>query len=419
MKALSAASRAVRGQAIAITDQGLSSATNFLSVLVMARGLDSPTFGVFALAYTALTLFLGLSRAFFGVPIALAAKNNSAALSRLYLNSMSSLLILFVPVAMVVAVTGAVSIPHQSSAFVVLVIVVGMAAPLVMMQDVSRYYAIATGTPGTAILSDALWLGGIIFLAVAGPSIGPIQLIVSWGGIVAFSLFATFPRLRPRLAFREGARLLIPRRGLRESIALSVTLSTGVTLAMGFLMLPFLGTTSVGTIRAAGTLFGPVNTLIALLDFSVLGSLAKRDRSRDIRSVTIVTVGLTIVTMLWASILLIVPSSIGTILLGASWKATRTILPITSVEYVLLCVAAGLALVFKLRNRPRTLLVNRVISSVVIVGSAILFLLVGGDLRAMATALLLGSVVSAAGMILSAFRERSRFTRVPSSGLIE
>jgi O-antigen/teichoic acid export membrane protein len=393
----------------AISDQAISSATNFLAVLAIARVLSPADFGVFAMAYTALTLFLGLSRSYFGIPLALAAEEGEAALKRLFSSSMSSMCVIFLPVAAIVTATGLLSANWGNGDQVGIAAMVGLATPLVMLQDISRYYAIAKGASGIAVISDGIWLLGIGLLILVAPFLPETLLLAVWCAIVALALVATVPFLRPRFKLHDGLGLLIPRRGMRESVAITVALSTGVTLLMGFLMVPFLGSVSVGTLRGAGTLFGPVNTLIALLDFSILGALVRRSRVNDIRSVSLVAGSLAFISMAWAVVLLVLPTSIGQALLGASWGDVRTVLPITSVEYVVLAGSAGLALVFKLRDRPRTLLINRVTSSVVILVSAFVFLVLGGDVRWMAASLLLGAVASVGGMIVSLIRERRRF----------
>ncbi|MFC6354663.1 hypothetical protein [Luethyella okanaganae] len=395
----------MRRHALSIVDQALSSGTSFIAVLAMARSLEPTVFGVFAMLFTALTLFLGLSRAFFGIPVALATAGSADHLRRLFSASTTALSLLFIPLALMVAVTGLLATDQRDSTTMVLIAMIALATPLVMIQDLCRYYAIAKGEPFKAVLSDAVRLGGALVLFVTGPFLESTTLSIAWAMIVFLSVITVMPSLRPRLLFREGLRLLSPRRGLRESVTLAVALSTGVTLAMGFLMVPFLGASAVGTIRGAGTLFGPVNTLIALLDFSVLGSLSTRERSRDVRSVVAVTGVLTLVTAAWAGILLLLPETVGRLLLGETWSSTRAILPITSVEYLFLAVSAGLTLIFKLRDRPRVLLLNRVLSSVVILVAVIVALITGGGVASMAWALLLGAFMSASGMARGTERE--------------
>jgi O-antigen/teichoic acid export membrane protein len=401
--------RALGSHGLPILDQGLSSGTNFLAVFVLAGSLSSGEFGVFAMAYTVLTLFVGVTRSFFGLPLALAAQRSTDELTDLYRASVSALCWIAIPVAAVVFGVGALSAMGASPAAVELglwaSLAVAVATPMVMLQDISRYYAIALDKPGVAVVSDAIWLGAIVLLFATRDLLDPAAVVLAWSLAVAASLGYVVVLFRPRLSLRAGLRLLVPRGGLRESISVTVVLSTGVTLVMGFLMLPFLGAAAVGTIRGAGTLFGPVNTLMALLDFSVLSQLARRDRSSDGRSVLLIATVVCALTAVWAGVLLLLPESIGVFILGDTWDGARRILPITSIEYVLLCLAASLALIPKLRDRAKVLLLNRVWASVTILGVALAALLLGGDVVAMAIALLLGAVVSAVGLVWNSRRE--------------
>jgi O-antigen/teichoic acid export membrane protein len=408
--------RYLSAQSLPIIDQGLSSATNFLAVLAVARVLGVDDFGVFAMGYTVLTLFLGVSRSFFGIPIALAANAGAKAVTSLYQATISALLWISLPVAGIVLGVGLLSaVGAHGGLGVLAAIVLAAATPMVLMQDISRYYAISKGEPGAAVLSDLVWFSAVVLLLVFGRSLDQRALIVGWGVAVAISLAVVMVRFRPHLWANMGLQLLTPQRGLRESLALTVVLSTGVPLIMGFLMLPFLGQVAVGSLRGAGTLFGPLNTLTALLDFSLLGQLVKRDRTQDIKAVTVITAIFCALGGIWSLVLLTLPGNVGTLILGDTWMGTREILPITAVEYTFLSIAAGLSLILKLRNRAFALLINRVIASVTILGAVIVALLAGGSVPWMSASLLLGAVVSAVGMLWSTHRETRRATNLLNS----
>ncbi|GAB3604677.1 hypothetical protein GCM10027413_00860 [Conyzicola nivalis] len=381
---------------------------------MLAGSLSSGEFGIFAMAYTVLTLFVGVTRSFFGLPLALAAQSSRAELDALYRSSVSALCWIALPIIAVVFGVGAIAAVGADEASMELgllaALAVAVATPLVMIQDISRYYAISTNQPGSAVASDGIWLVSIVVLFGLRELFDPTTVIAAWTAAVIAALVFFMVRFAPRPAPRQGLRLLRPRRGLRESISITVVLSTGVTLVMGFLMLPFLGAAAVGSIRGAGTLFGPVNTLMALLDFSVLSQLSRRDRRRDGKTVLLISAVVCAISGLWAVALLLLPQGAGEFILGETWAGARSILPITSVEYVLLCLAACVALIPKLRDRARVLLLNRVWATVAILGTAVVALILGGGVEWMALALLVGASVSAVGLL---WDSRSELRRSP------
>jgi O-antigen/teichoic acid export membrane protein len=387
---------------IPLIDQGLSSGTNFIAVLAVARAIGMADFGVFALAYTVLTIVLGIGRAFFGTPIALAAAHSSEALAKLHSNVMSAIAIISIPLVLSVAAIGAFALGTNPSDVAYLAVgIVAVATPIVLAQDISRYYAMAKNQPNTAVASDTVWFVGVVMLFVFGGALDDRTVLVGWVVVIVAALIVFLAKYPFRLDLRGGLSLLAPKAGLKESLAVSVLLSTGLTLVMGFLMLPFLGPAAVGALRGAGTLFGPLNTLIALLDFSILAQMSRRDRSSDKKAVAVITVAMCSISVAWAVVLLLLPQGAGVALLGETWLYTREILPITAIEYVLLSVTASISLVPKLRDRGRLLLLNRVAASVTILVVTVAALLLGGGLEWMALALLAGAVVSAVGMLYS------------------
>lgn len=407
--------RILSTQGLPILDQALSSGTNFLAVFVLAGSLSSGEFGIFAMAFTVLTLFVGVTRSFFGLPLALAAQSSRRELDDLYRASVSALCWIAVPIIAVVFGVGAISAIGADEASMELglwaALAVGISTPLVMIQDISRYYAISTNQPGAAVISDGIRVALILALFGLRDLLQPTTVLIVWTATIVLALAYFLVRFAPRPAPRAGLRLLRPKRGLRESISITVILSTGVTLIMGFLMLPFLGAAAVGSIRGAGTLFGPVNTLMAMLDFSVLSQLSRRERARDGKAVMLIALLVCAISGAWAVVLLLLPQGVGEFILGDTWEGARSILPITSIEYVLLCLAACVALIPKLRDRARVLLLNRVWATITILATTVVALLLGGGVEWMAAALLLGAIVSAVGLLWDSRAELGRGSR--------
>lgn len=382
------------GGLLPLADQGVVSLSAFVGVLALAGVMDAAEFGVFAIPFTVLTLVVGVGRVYFGVPLTLLAARSSS-LRELFGDSISALLLAALPVVAVVGVAGVLAgAPDGLSAVeIVAVVAVAVAAPCAIAVDICRYAAIAAGKAGRALAVDAVGFGAMTALLINRDIMGTFATIAVWAGVIAATSAAHLAMSKPELRLPAGAKLLVPAGRLRDSLALSVMLATGVTLLMGFFMLATLGPVAVAAIRGAGTLFGPINTAIAALDIAVLGRIAAAGSGR-VRSTLRASFLLVIASGLWWVVLLSLPPSAGEFLLGETWIPTRTILPWTGIEYLLLCASAGLALLLKVQDRGRELLANRVLASVVILTGVPVALLLGAGLQGMAVALLAGAVAS-------------------------
>lgn len=387
-----------------LVEQGIVSGSAFLGVLALAGVLSAAEFGTFAIPFTLLTLAVGVGRAYFGVPISL-LRADPAGVRRLRDQSASAMLIVGAPVAVVVAGAGVLAaLPGGVTATEVAILVaVGVATPFAVIVDICRYTETVEGRVRASLAADAVWLAGAVALLVFRDVLSPGFALAGWAGVIIACAIVHLGVVRPRLDAVGGRQLLRPAARLGDALALTVVLATGVTLVMAALMLVVLGPVAVAAIRGAGTLFGPVNTAIAALDLAVLSGMAASPEHR-LRSAIRPTVVLTTAAGTWWVILLTLPAAVGEVLLGATWSPTREILPITGLEYLLLCLAAGLALLSKADAGGRDLLVNRIGASTAILVVAGAALALGGGVVWMALALLAGAIVSAAHLLVVASR---------------
>lgn len=387
----------------AVADQGLSSGTNLLAVLVLARQLDIESFGVFSVAYLLLTLFLGAARSFIGLPISLSSALGKEASRKAFNAAWAGLLVSALPVAVVVAgISWVISGLGPMDDFLP-ILLVSLATPLILLQDMSRYFALATGRPVTALLADFVWLAGIVLLFLT-PALPQAALFGAWVGAVVASLLVFIVTFRPAPAWREVGSVLRPQRGLRESVTLTVVLSNATSLGTNALATPAYGLGLIGGLRGSSTLFGPVNTLITFLDFAVLPRIVALDRRRRRRMMIITMVSTVVCTAMWITAMLTMPDAWGYWILGETWSMTRDIIQITSVEYVFLAVAAVLALILKADGAARELLLSKVASSAVIVLAVVIGTQTDASPSSVPLALVCGAVGSCALLSFSIVR---------------
>lgn len=359
--------KAGRGALVGLIDQGASSATNLLAVLAVAASLDADGFGVFSVVYAGLTLGLGLGRSYLGLPIALEGANPDSA--RSYNGAVTLVSLAALPLTLLLGVLGWAVASGEGFGWIGLVVAV--ATPLVMVQDLGRFRAMAQGRPALALGSDLLWLVGAATLWALRDLMTTEGTLCVWlATIVAAALVVTIP-LRPGWDLRSALVLLKPERGARESASIAVLLSAGGSLVVGLIVAAAYGPAGAGALRGAGTLMGVMNTLIAFLDFGVLTRLARAPRSADRKTLSVMLLAYVGALAAWTAILLTVPAWFGEIVLGATWAGTRAILPITAVEYVSLIVVAILGIYCKLRDQARPIFVSKAVSTALLLaGSA-------------------------------------------------
>jgi O-antigen/teichoic acid export membrane protein len=351
----------IRSRVLTLLDQAFSSLSNVLAIVLVARVLDRNDFGRFALAYSVLTLVLALSRAYFGTRVSLADRSQVRRLTAKLLGS----LILLAPLAML-AVLG-VSAVAAGGQSLYLVVIVAVATPIVCIQDIVRFGASATGRPMAALLSDGLWCA---VMAV------PLVLRVHWSAPATLGLWlgaAVLALAVALLVFRAVPDFAGGRAELRRKDAVGSSVTVGAILAtVAFLWVliasaRIIGPSAAGSLRGAATSMGPVNVLIAFTALGLTPALVRRDRRHDIRFSSLTAASLGGLTLLWGTVLLLLPNRWGSAGFGESWTGVRHVLPFTVVEYTAASVAAGATLALKVRQQSRLLLWQRGLAALVVV----------------------------------------------------
>ncbi|MDO5677051.1 MAG: hypothetical protein Q4G35_06035 [Propionibacteriaceae bacterium] len=168
-----------------------------------------------------------------------------------------------------------------------------------------------------------------------------------------------------------------------------------------------ISTSALGAWRGATTLFGPLNTLITLLDFAILGryvALEQGERYRYLRRLGLAYAG---IAAGWGLLLALVPDTVGGLLLGPSWPDATRLLPIAAVEYVFLCAVAVVLLEFKASQWARRITINKLLTSGIIVGVSLTVALTLPSIEFIALASVAGAVAGFA-LAVSAVLTTSR-----------
>jgi O-antigen/teichoic acid export membrane protein len=398
------------GRAAVVVDQGLSSVSNVLAVVLVARVLSPGEFGQFALGYAILTLTLGLSRAYFGSRIARAPDPQSA--RRLTAALVGGMLVVSPLAALLVLALATLATGGQAP---LIAFVVALATPLVCMQDVVRFGSVSSGRPSTALASDGVWILVMAVPFLPGVGLEPPAVLAVWAFGAAAALGVALVAFGERPRLRAGLRELRRHEDVGLSLLLGAVALTTASLVVLLVASRVLGPAAAGTLRGASTAMGPVNVLLASVALGVTPLLVRRARSEDRRSCLTIAGVVAALVLAWGLVLLLVPSNVGSALFGSSWTGIRSVLAFTVAEYVFVAVGTAAVLGLTVRQRGTDLVRTRTLTAVVTASVGTAAALVLHDVTAVAAALALGAFFGAATGWTFLLRHDSR-TRSADSG---
>ena len=357
-----------------ILDQGVSSLSNVLASIAVARSVTPTAFGAFALAYSVYILILGISRGLSGetyILIGIAKPDSSPVeADAIRYKEVDRRGMIYGAGAMGIAAGIALILGSlfMKGALFTSFLIVGVSMPILLMQDAGRFCAIGEHKPLFALISDSLWC----LLVIVGAIIGGMLAIHSlaffvglWAlaGIISGLLLLIIVRAKPSLKlippwFRSthhiGTRL-----GAEYLVSIGVR-QVGLTI-VGIVI----GLDAVGAIRGGQAILGPVTTfqyaLLVILVPEIRRYSGSSERQR--RIARLATVLLSITEAVFGGVLWLMPSSVGRALLGDTWPAVHAIL----IPQIAIVMAVGVLLGGELLLRGNTQ-VNRALKLRVISG---------------------------------------------------
>lgn len=377
-------------RSVTLVDQGMSSLSNVLAVVLVARALDESAFGRFSVGYAVMIAALSISRAWFGTRLSLTPEvARVAAEAR---RAIGAILLLAAPsVLLVVAITWLLTGQQVDSSTVV----VALATPVVCAQDALRFAAVAGRRPGWALASDTVWVLVLVALIPASRWLGSDDLLWLWflAATLALGVLLAGLRVTPDLA--GGWSGLRERDTTRESVTVGFVVTLAASLTVTGFVAAVLSSADVGSLRGASTIMGPLNVLMAFVNLALTPWLVARDRARDVRNCAAIAGSSVIVTAAWVAVVLSLPTSVGTLLLGDSWAGARAVLPFTSLEYLGMMVALAGMQGLKVRAEARMMVRQRVAVACLMVLTGAVGVWVVGDVRAVSAGLALSAVFGA------------------------
>jgi O-antigen/teichoic acid export membrane protein len=319
----------VRSFGWGLADQMLSSITNFALGVLVAKAVAPQEFGAFSLAYAMYTLALGAARALALEPLVVRFSAAPATQWRVAVAGAAGTSLV------AGAVLGAVSLlvalltgGALRTAFALLAV----ALPGLLLQDAWRFSFFTIGRGAQAFWNDLVWAvvlfpGAALLLYLGEASMAAILIVWALAGWTAAAVGLAQSRVAPRVG---RARLWIrEQRDLSFRFFGEFVVSSGATQLSLFLIGGLATLTDVGHLRAGQLILGPLNILFlgaGLVAVAETARLLAESRRRMDQAVWVITAVLTLGTVSWAVLALLLPPALGEAVLGENWSGGRVLL---------------------------------------------------------------------------------------------
>jgi O-antigen/teichoic acid export membrane protein len=358
--------RVARRMGWGIGDQAFSSLTNFALGVTVARSLGPRDLGAFGLAFATYLIGLSIEQTMAGQPLLVRYSGiESHAFKDAARSASGTGLTTGALTGGVCLIIGWASSGALSQAFVAL----GLCLPGLLVQDSLRQIFFASRRAQHALIIDVIWalvMFPALFILLSSGRGSLFWLTLAWGGaanaaaVIGMILAGLVPHpSRTALWLREH-RDIAPR-FLAEMMAL-----TGTTQLSNFGIAVSSGLATVGAIRAAQLLLNPLHILSLGIGFIALPEAVRIGRTsvRPVKTmVRVICVTLVTTAVVWGIVLVLLPSSLGSAILGLSWPAAMNLfVPLTLVQAAAGVIAAAViglrALVAAKRSLRARLLVS-------------------------------------------------------------
>jgi hypothetical protein len=398
-------------------DQAFSSLSNGLIIYAIAVVTPTQDFGQISLLLTLLVAAVGVLRGALGTPLLLMGGRTQSDIRREGSFAVTTALLISPFVGGLIWVVAGPGIRLPA----ILIIV---ATPIVLAEDVLRYVAIAQGRAHVAALWDGVWLVGSAALLVATwvhlPVATTAYLIGGWTVLAFLALVGLLigvrvgPRMRQYRVWvsdgwqhraRYGAES-----GLEQTMVFAVLLFVAVVLSPEV----------TAALRGAWALMAPVAIASSAVPLVVIPESRRRDvsPSRVWSSLARIALVVSSASLLYGVALFFLPSTVGEFVLGRTFESAQAIVPIVAFEYAIGAWIFAISFWLRTFNRSTDALKLKLswvlVALVTVCGGALLFRTAAGVQVGIAT----GSSFIAAVMLLR-FKPWAETLGPPGPGSLE
>lgn len=371
-------SSVARRTSLVTVDQAVSSASNLLIVLLAAHALTTADFGRFGLVMLIYTFALGPTRSVVSVPIVVHPEDAD---HRPWDVLGSAALLSLVGGVVCLGAGGLLLLAGSSMAPSVLVL--GAVLPLLQLQDVGRYLAIARSQPGRAIVLDGIWL--VLMLAAVTLVLVFAEHSLTWfmlawggtGGAAALWLFGQYGL--PHRGFLS-TRWVRERWSFSWRSLVADTTNSGGVLAGAAFVTYVASPVVVAAVRAALLLTRPSSALQTAVATTTATEVA-RDKLDDdtLRRHQRRTMAISMcIALANLGVLLVIPDWLGRALLGNVWPLVAPLMLAIGLAPVATATQGGIRAALLGRRQIGATMVVDIVGAFASIGAMIIGAVIAG-----------------------------------------
>lgn len=338
-------------------DQVLSSLSNFLVSIALARGGDARALGEFTLVFSVYVFALALQRALITEPLLSipGLRGEGDGHDR---GAHGAVLVLSGVVATVLALAGLAL--HMAG----LVVLAALYVPL-SSQDFHRYRSFRHGRPSRAVRMDGWWaLVALLAWPVVGAG-GSVVAVAVWGLAGASGLpFGTPGQARPRRPRTAIAWWRREARGLGGSLAIArIALAGGQQVSVVGIA-AILGEAALGGLRAAQLLVAPILLSMIAINYIVIPQLARRESRITARDAWVISGAAVGVSAALAGTAWVLREPLYALVFSGAVPIEPVVVAAVLVKIVVDAAALGLTITLKALRTGRSIAVTSCVSTV-------------------------------------------------------
>jgi O-antigen/teichoic acid export membrane protein len=332
------AGNVVRRFGWAFADQLLSSGTNFLLGVLVARTVGVRDLGAFSVAYATFTFSLGGVRS---VASELLVIRHGALSTQEWRDGIKRSSGTALLAGIVIGAGSLIAAVVLRGAVGAVLTILGVSLPFLLVQDVSRFALLARERGAAAFLSDAAW-AAVMFTAFALLREAGVASVTwfTFGWAAAGCVAAAVGLLQLKLLPGgpvAAVRWLRGHNDIAPRLFAEFAITTGVSMVTVFAIGGIAGLGDLGRLRAGEILLGPLNIM-----FGGVGLVATAEGVRLLRGsprrlahgARRLSLSLVTGVLAWGMIVLFVPRSIGESVLRTNWDAGRSLVTPLLISFV-------------------------------------------------------------------------------------
>jgi O-antigen/teichoic acid export membrane protein len=379
----------------------MSTLTNFLLGIFVARTLGAAQFGAFSVAYVTYGFAINASRGLSIEPLLIRfSGTNLPTWRRATAGCTGTALLVGLAAGGCALAVGPLVGGTTGKAFLAL----GLTLPGLLLQDSWRYSFFAVGRGHHAFINDAVWaaiqIPLLVYLKMSGHA-NVFWFVLAWG--MAATVGAAIGSLQARVVPNLGAakEWLKRHRDLGPRYLAENTGGNAAGTLQSYIVSLILGLAALGYIQATGVLMGPFNVIyfgLGLILMPEAARLLRRSPRHLPRFCAAVSVGLTLLALVWGAVLLVaLPRGLGHLMLGSLWRPTYPLVLPATLAVMSRGATTGAILGLHALGAARRSLRAVILASPLVVAAALVGAMTGstlGTMRYVAVAWWLATLVS-------------------------